>query len=156
MRIAPTLQGGLRIDIESLLDWASLEFIAIDAAKLEGSLPQSLGSKMKMDDDWKELILPDLQQSFDHQVQSVNREIKLARSENAEQGEIHITSENLEPWYGALNQARIALENEHQISQYNDIKELEEVLEDDIQVAFIKYHFYTVLQEHLLEHVKSA
>lgn len=154
MRIDPTECGDLRIEIEDALDWARLELITIDGARLEGKLGSSLGAKMKMDDDWKSYVLPDIDQAFSEQIQFVNREINAARSESPQQGELHITSENVDQWYGALNQARLALETEHALSTLddNDIEMFEE-LDHGLRSAIIKNHFYLFVQSHLLQHV---
>jgi len=95
MKIAPTLQGGLRIDIESLVDWARLEFIAVDGAKLNGNLPTHLSRKMKVDEDWQSYVIPDLSVHFSEQLQFILKEIRTARSENSDEGEIHITPDNV-------------------------------------------------------------
>ncbi len=154
MRIAPTLQGGLRIDIESMLDWARLELIAIDGARNESTLGLKLGGRMELDKDWIDYVLPDLEADFSSQLQYVHKEVRVARSKDSEKGEIHITSENVGLWYGALNQARIALESELELSQYDEIdSDTVKSLSNEVRSAIIRNHFYTVIQTNLLEQV---
>ena len=138
MNITPTLQKGVKISIESLLDWAKLEFIAIDGARLEGTLSSSLGAKMHLDEDWKSYVLPDIDHTFSEQIRYVTQEIKAARSSSTEVGELHITQENVDLWYGALNQ--------------EDFENFE-ALDAELKSAAIKSHFYLFIQTHLLQHV---
>ena len=156
MNLTPTLQGGIRLDMESTLDWARLEMIVIDAVNNDEDLALTLGSRMVMEEDWKDYVLPDLQHSFNEQLSYVNQEIKKARSGENKEGEIHITTENVDLWYGALNQARIALEALHQVSNYDSSDpEVVSLLSDEVRSSILKYHFYTLLQSHLLEHVMT-
>ncbi len=154
MKITPTLHKGINIDIESLLDWVKLESIAVDGARLEGKLGNNLGAKMHMDEDWKSYVLPDIDHSFSEQIKYVSQEIKAARSPSTETGELQITPENVDMWYGALNQARLALETEHALSILNeeDFDHFEE-LDEELKRAVVKSHFYLFIQSHLLQHV---
>ena len=68
MNLTPTLQGGIRLDMESTLDWARLEMIVIDAVNNDEELALTLGSRMVMEEDWKDYVLPDLQHSFNEQL----------------------------------------------------------------------------------------
>ena len=59
MKVMPTLEGGLKIDVETATDWLVLEQIPDDA--LEGGadrLPDRLGSLMGEDSDWDEVVVP--------------------------------------------------------------------------------------------------
>jgi len=75
MTMAPTLEGGLRIDADSLSDWMILELICADATNLPGPpLYDHISSRMEQNDDWKEFVVPDIVTQFDEQVTFVSRE----------------------------------------------------------------------------------
>jgi len=70
MKLAPTLEGGLRIDADAVEDWMVLDAICADAAGMPGeSLYDRLSEKMVRDDDWEEFVAPDIRDQFsDHQA----------------------------------------------------------------------------------------
>jgi len=157
MKIAPTLQGGIRIDVESMLDWVSLEMISLDAKREDTTLGKLFAKRMPQDDDWDEYVVPDLEEEFNGQLDYVNRKVRLARSRNSEEGSLHINPADAGEWYGALNQARLALEEKFSLSDY-DTCELEEIqlLKDEIRSAYIRSHFYADVQGLLLSYVMDG
>jgi len=154
MNISPTSEPGIRIDIESLLDWSRLQLIVVEAAKQENSLALVLGRNMDMEDDWVDYVLPDIQDGFNEQVKFVDNTLKKARSKNVESGEIFITPENVHYWYGALNQARLTLEANFNVSNYSELEDLDS-LEESVKSSVIKNHFFCALQSQLLTHVMT-
>jgi len=154
MKITPTAQLGIKITIDSTLDWSRLQLIVIDASKGKDSLGLVLNRNMEMDQDWQDYVLPDLSDGFTHQIHTVNTEIQRARSKNAESGELYITLENSYAWYSTINQARLSLEGEFQLSKISEIDNPTK-LERSTQSAYLKNKFYTFLQSQLLTHVLS-
>ena len=154
--MAPTLDGGLRIDADSLTDWMILELICADATSLPGPpLYDQLASKMEQNDDWKEFVVPDIVTQFEEQITHISRAISSAPRDEEHAGSIFITKEDAIIWYGAVNQARLSLEQQHGISKLEDIlteKDLE-ALDSDVRAAVIRGHFYTSIQSLLLEYV---
>ena len=157
MKITPTLQGCLRIDIESSVDWARIEMICIDASKLNSLLSVTLAEKMTVEADWKNYVMPDLDAAFSEQTSTIYSLIKTSRSKGSENGEIHITPEQCDLWYGSLNQARIALENKYSLSAHDE-SEFEDLnkLPKDTLSAYMRSRFYLILQTNLLDHVYTA
>lgn len=156
MRVMPTLEGGLRIDVETATDWLVLEQIASDA--LEGGaekLPARLGALMDEASDWDEVVIPELQQFFSGQLRKVTETVGSAQRasdpEDAE-GEIFIGPEDGPEWYGALNQARLALERRYKFGPTQEVTEVEKFSAVK-RSAFIRSQFYCALQSVLLEHV---
>ncbi|MFC5051174.1 DUF2017 family protein [Rubritalea spongiae] len=156
MRVAPTLDKSLRIDAESPTDWLVLEMICTDASHMpDEPLADKLADFMAADEDWNELITPELSDQFNEQILHVSRAISTAEKGNDLTGSLFITSEEADIWFGALNQARLSLEERHEISQYeNDIDEEALEYEDpSLKAAIIRYHFYTSLQSIMLDYI---
>lgn len=156
MTIAPTLEGGLRIDAGSLADWTILEFICTDANNLPGApLYDRISSKMVKNDDWNEFVVPDIVTQFDEQVSFVSRAIASTPRDEEHTGSIMITKDDAMKWYGTVNQARLSLEQRHHLSTVEEIITDEDLdaLGPDIRSAVIRNHFYTAIQSLLLEFV---
>ena len=68
----PTLEGGLRIAVETATDWLVLEQIAADA--LQGGaekLPSRLSALMDEESEWEEMVIPELKDFFSGQLHKV-------------------------------------------------------------------------------------
>ncbi len=155
MKVVPTLEGGLRIEVETATDWLVLEQIAPDA--LEGgaeNLPTRLSALMDEDSEWDEMVVPELQDFFTGQLRMVRDTIHAAQEESSDapEGQFLIMREDGVQWYGALNQARIALETHYSFGPGQDVTEAES-FPPPKRSAFIRSQFYCALQSVLLEHV---
>jgi hypothetical protein len=158
MRLLPTLEGGLRLEIESPTDWLVLEAIQHDA--LDGGedrLPQRLGALMDEQSEWEEVVIPDLKSLFNGQISCVVEGV--TRGQEAVEvgaakasGEVQIPKEDAENWYGALNQARLALEARYKFGPSEEIEDLEE-FPDEKRSAYVRNQFYSALQGVLLNYV---
>lgn len=150
MKIAPTLEGGLRIDPESPIDWMVLRCIPYDARGRGADLAGHLAAALKGDPqaaDWDEFVLPDLRDQFDRQLTLV--EGALAQADDVETGgQVFILREDGEQWYGALNQARLALEERYSFSETDPVS-----MTPGVRSAWFRSQFYLNLQAMLLEHV---
>lgn len=156
MKLAPTLQGGLRIDADSLEDWMVLDAICADASNLPGApLYERLSEKMPKDPDWEEFVAPDIRSQFSDQITHVSRAISSASMDESHAGSIFISKEDAEVWYGAINQARMTLEQQFQISEMDEFVDLDELgeLTEEKRSAVIRGHFYSTFQSLLLEYV---
>ncbi len=154
--MAPTLDGGLRIDADSLTDWMILELICADATNLPGPpLYDQISSRMVQNDDWKEFVVPDIVTQFNDQITFVSRAISAAPRDEDHAGSIFISKEDAMTWYGTVNQARLSLEHQHDLSKVDDITTEEDLddLDSDVRAAVIRNHFYTSIQTLLLEFV---
>lgn len=155
MKVLPTLEGGLRIDVDSKVEWKMLEQIAADALEDEEALPNRLSALMDDESEWDEVVIPDLKDEFFGQVETVVRAIhkaQKARAEGVEEGEIFIHREKGEEWYGALNQARISLERRYKLNALETHEHLIEAGQSK-RLAYHRSRLYTLLQGLLLEHV---
>ena len=155
MKILPTVEGGLRIEVETATDWMVLENIAPDA--LDGGsekLPSRLSALMDDDSDWEELVIPELKEFFTGQLRKVADTVHQAQRDATDppEGEVFIMRADGLEWYGALNQARLALESRHKFGPTQDIEDLDSFPAPK-RSAFIRSQVYCALQSVLLEHV---
>jgi hypothetical protein len=155
MNILPTLEGGLRIDVEDADDWQILSSITNDAISCDENLAKRLGRLITDEDvapDWREFVVPDLEEGFNADVQHVTNAIATARYNcGGGAGPLWITPDDGLRWYSALNQARLALEETYHFgpSETIHLAGLPVVQ----RAAFIRSHFYCAVQSLLLEHV---
>lgn len=152
MNVLPTLEGGLCILPESDSDWVQLELISVDASR-PTHLAESLADLMDPDSEWDEYVVPDLVDTFGVQCRFVAAEVEKARDAN-ERG-VFIQSSHAEKWYGALNQARLALEARYKLEELKEATDSEAIdgAESELRSAYFRDRFYLVLQSLLLEHV---
>lgn len=157
MKIEPTIEGGLRIDPETEEDWYILRAIILDANNCETDLATRQGNLItneKITEDWQEIIVPDLRETFNDALHYVRGALEAA-SAFPKDGEhpIWITREDALTWYSALNQARLALEEKFKFGTdpESDAANLAPVRHE----ALLRNHFYTALQSFILNHAMS-
>jgi hypothetical protein len=149
MRIAPTLEGGLRLDVETSFDWMLLRCIPADARGSSSELADRLNELMAEDPaagDWREYVLPDLRAQFDGQISLIEEALK---SPDDEPAEIVIHRADGDRWYGALNQARLALDARYHFSEDED----PDTLTPGKRTAWFRYNWYQQIQSLLLRFV---
>lgn len=157
MKAMPTLEGGLRIDTEDPEDWEMLRAIVTDAtARGNGmDLADRLGGLIGEDAgaaDWGEFVVPDLREGFQDELAQVGAAIESAIfNAEGEPGPLWIAPDEGFPWYSALNQARLALEEQHHFGtlEWLDPKGLKPARRD----AFVRSRFYCAVQSLLLDYV---
>ena len=155
MKVVPTLEGGLRIEVGTTTDWLVLEQIVPDALKTEKeSLPSRLSALMDEASEWDEMVVPELTELFEEQLSCVRETVHEARNGSEDSGSSHlfISQEEGPIWYGALNQARIALESHYKFGPSQEVAEVESFPAPK-RAAFIRSQFYSALQSVLLDHV---
>lgn len=157
MNVLPTLEGGLRLEMENAMDWRMLEHIVVDAVGDGGKLPERLGALMDEASDWEEVVVPELRLLFSGQVAVVARILREARDDGGDDGEggtgaVFITRDDAEAWYGALNQARLGLEARFRFgpSEIMAVEDLASFSEEKVG-GFFRMRFYTRLQGLLLD-----
>jgi len=155
MKVAPTLEGGLRIDAEDLGDWEILHAILHDARRGDADLAGNLGALISEEagaEDWRDFVVPDLREEFGDQISKVARDIEGAMEQSGgEAGSIWISKADGFIWYGALNQARLAIEDLHHFGPSEDVSM--EDLHPARRSAFFRSQFYLAIQSMLLDHV---
>jgi hypothetical protein len=156
MKAMPTLEGGLRIDAESPNDWTVLRSIVADAGAANSvDLASRLGALISEEagaEDWEEYIVPDLREGFQDELAQVGANIESAIFEvDGGPGPVWISREDVFPWYSALNQARLSLEEIFHFGPGEDIDPA--TLPPAKGAAYIRSRFYCAIQGLLLEHV---
>lgn len=155
MKIAPTLEGGLRIDAESSADWLLLETIVDDAMGRRDRLADRLGKLIgdeSVAEDWREFVVPDLDEEFQSAIACVALATEKAREKAiGGSGHLRITRDQAEVWYSVLNQARLALEDLYQFGSSEEIDL--ETLDPLPRSGFFRSRFYCTVQSLLLDHV---
>lgn len=147
MKIVPTPDGQIRIDIESPADLEVLSAIAQDAYSASDGLADRLAGKMAADElteDWNEFVLPDLSEQFNAQLARIGKALK--SFDPASPKPLYIEREAAEDWYGGLNQARLALEH-----RYHFAEQKPEGMEPKKHSAWFRNEFYGMLQWQLME-----
>lgn len=155
MTVMPTLEGGLRIDAEDAGDWDLLRGIVDDANGGGPDLASRLGGLVddeELAEDWQEFVVPDLREEFQDELAEIAALIESAAFDvDGEAGPIWITRENAYPWYSALNQARLMLEEVYRFGPEGQADPRK--MKAEKQAAFIRSGFYSDIQSLLLEHV---
>lgn len=151
----PTLDGGLRIDAEDPGDWQILKSITHDAVACDEKLAQRLGNLVTDEEvapDWREYVVPDLEEGFSSAVLHVTTSIAAARLESGGgPGPLWITRDDAFHWYSALNQARLALEDRFHFGPGERVDPAD--LTPLRRAAFLRSQFDCAVQSLLLEHV---
>jgi hypothetical protein len=147
MKAAPTLDGRIRIDLESKLDWMVMQSISHDARVGGVDLADRLGDFLGEDaskGDWEDYVLPDLKQGFNEQLSYIEKVLGALNLEAPEP--VFIVKEDAEIWYGGLNQARLALEERYHFDGENP-----ETMTPGRRTAWFRAQFYQMLQSLLLD-----
>jgi hypothetical protein len=150
MKVGPTLQGGLRIDVENPLDWMVLRCIPYDARGGDFNLAARVSAPMAKDEgfeDWREFVVPDLQDGFNSQLEAIEKALAGAGDDD-EPGQVFIKKDEAELWYGGLNQARLALEERYGFSDRDPA-----TMTPGVRSAWFRSQFYLHVQSVLLDHV---
>jgi hypothetical protein len=148
MTLGPTVGGGLKLIPEEVQDWLVLLEIAADAHQ---DLASSFAKLMDEDAMWDEIVVPELETEFGAQKKHVLQVVRKARRSNQE--EIIIDVQDADLWYGALNQARLSLENQYRFGAMN-LSSANDIEEREARSAYLRNDFYLTLQSLILRYIK--
>lgn len=159
MKAIPTLNGGLRLEIQEPEDWKLLGRMLLDARDPEFDLADDLGGRVRDEavaEDWREYVVPDLRESFDDVLTRVARVIEDAhRASKGGGGHVMIPRESSGDWYGTLNQARLALEARHGFGADGGAAKSKAAVAGypaEKRAAFLRERLYCALQCVILDH----
>lgn len=140
------------MDVMNADEWNLLSGIPHDALSCDQPLAERLGSLVTEADlmeDWREFILPDLDEVFQSEVAHVAASVSAARSQaDGGEGHLWITRDDAMKWYSALNQARLAIEERHRFGPEEDFDPAR--LTPESGAALLRSMVYTNLQKNLL------
>lgn len=155
MKVRITQRGELRIDLEDLTDWGLLESLFQDIQLTKRPLAERMGEFVTDEgvaEDWQDLVVPDLNVRFEGEVSCVADAIeKAALSSDTDEGSILIRRSDAMQWYGALNQARLSLEEHYGFGSAEELDPSE--FSADEYAAFLRGQLYLSIQSALLHHV---
>ena len=104
---------------------------------------------------WDEIVEPELQEEFSSQVKFVNLKVMSAfrrcQESPEKEGEIVILKKDADLWYGALNQARLAMEEKYQLGP-REIREAVGFDDDELESAHYREEFYLTIQSLLMRY----
>jgi len=143
MKAAPTLDGRIRIDVESPIDLLAMQSIVPDARLADRGLTERL-SPGETSEDWKDYVMPELGEGFESQLGCIERAVSSLDLEDPQP--LFIVRDDAESWYGGLNQARLALEDRHGFTGTPP-----DQLASAERAAWFRSQFYQRLQEMILQ-----
>jgi hypothetical protein len=154
MKIAQTMEGGIRIDPETTADWHILRAIMLDANGHDIDLASRLGGLVTDEaiaEDWQDIVVPDLREAFADDLHYIYAAIETAAAfRNDGEAPLWITREDSFIWYSCLNQARLALEEKYHFG--SDPESDSENLIPIRHEALLRNYFYSALQSFILQH----
>ncbi|MEM8952981.1 MAG: DUF2017 family protein [Verrucomicrobiota bacterium] len=110
-------------------------------------------------DDWKELVVPDLERAFRNAIEVVNGDLA-AVEQSEREGEVFfrvkVSAEHTEHWYSALNQARLVLAEKFGLPASEEEFLSESAVVDERWLAGAQSYLYAVIQTFLLESVMGV
>ena len=146
MTVGPTVAGGLKLAPETEHDWMLLIGIAGDS---DSDLAGRLAGLMDEDSMWNEIVVPELTEEFSKQRITVVKEVMKAKEEEVD---VHILKSSADVWYGALNQARLALEDEYKFGAREEV-DPEIFGNPSARAAYFRNNLYCHIQSLLLQYV---
>ena len=111
------------------------------------------GREIQADADWREFVRPELEEHFALNRDVVRDDLQQMRPARGGVFELEIAVAHLPQWIHALNQARLALDAQHQIGERQMDEESE--LSGEEGLALFQIQFYGLLQEWMLSRVDS-
>ncbi len=154
MKASPDAEGNLFLHVETPSDWEILSGIAPDGAGC--NLAEAMGGLMQdgpAGRDWKDFVVPELADAFSKQSEFIACAVAGAQAKaHGGPGSILIRRVEAEIWYGALNQARLALENRHELASVNTPEEVMDMSRAR-RSAFFRSDTYLRIQSILLDYM---
>ncbi len=147
MKIIPTVDKGLRVIPEAPAEWMLLRKIIQDANPTH--LADRLSQPMDEESCWEDIVQPELEETFNTQLIRVADATKVESLDG-----FLIKNEHLMEWYGALNQARLMLENTHSLSTL-DLNELD-TFPPPLRQALVRASSYTRIQSLILDYLDTS
>ncbi len=148
MRLFATDEGGLRID---RIDHGCMSLLREtpragdprgDSRAFDRLYPRPMeDSEDDLNDDWTDLIQPDLQHLFESNNQTMQRDLDTAE-QNEKGWAVEISASHFDAWISALNQARIVLASRFRIGEEEMTSELPFQPSNPRDFARLRMHLY--------------
>ena len=106
--------------------------------------------------DWSDHVLPDLQNEFAQQLDTVNLDLKAATQSESEDAEGPVFSfvipfNHADHWFGALNQARLVMQERYRFPENETEETMTRFLTEETIKPYLIDQFYTQMQAMLLD-----
>jgi hypothetical protein len=109
--------------------------------------------------DWHQHVIPDLQTEFSRQLDVVAGDLKNVRRQKPDKGggedgehyEFTIPFDHVESWYGALNQARLVMQERYRFPEIESVEAVVEMFQSENIKPYLTSRFYVELQAALLD-----
>ena len=111
--------------------------------------PSGRAEDEEMREDWKSLVQPELQSTFQSARDTVAADLRRATIHPDGSRSFGIPSKHIDQWLGALNQARLALCELHHFTEKEMNRKIENP-EDDRDFALLQMNVYALIQEWLI------
>ena len=108
----------------------------------------------QLNEDWRECVLPELRTEFSRQLDVVRDDVATARPSSTKGGprfEFVIPFDHIEAWYGALNQARLVMQQRYGFPEFDSPASILKLLQSPNLGPFLTSRFYVQLQAALLD-----
>ncbi len=122
---------------------------ASDDLHVENRLYPSPGDDPLLEEDWKALVQPELQEFFLSARETVQADLRRAAKKD-DAFFLEIPPNHADAWLNALNQARLALAEEHRVEEKDLAREPRPDPSDPRSLALFQISFFGFLQECLV------
>ncbi len=111
--------------------------------------------------DWREYIQPGLETQFTNDLETVSKDLDTAYEEENDDGKplhfLEVPIAHAETWYSVLNQARLIINEEYNISETEKKLYMGEQTPSQIEekkwLVMVQYRVYAIIQEFLLTNI---
>lgn len=150
MKLVSLPSGALRVVRHNKYDLAVLnELLSHDLRKL----PRRLKNDLDYEPEWGKTLGTKSIEAYSSQRRFVIEAVTTALE--ADEKKMVIDLGEGEAWYGALNQARIAIDEEFEVSKLGN-PSLDEINDEDLRFAYSRFWIYYSIQMAVLEEVIGA
>jgi uncharacterized protein YecA (UPF0149 family) len=115
--------------------------------------------------DWRDYARPELEARFRDEIRVVAADLRrveelLKKGKSGSQFRLKVPVEHAETWYGVLNQARLILNEDHEVVETEVSLMSGELvptaIEEQQWLIMVQYRIYGALQEFLLTHLMES
>jgi len=116
-------------------------------------------------EDWREYVQPELETRFQDEVRLVASDLQRAeelgkKGKNGAIYRLRVPIENTQTWYSVLNQARLILNEEHEIARTERGliagEDLPTSIDEEKWLIMVQYRIYGAIQEFLLSAIMGG
>jgi hypothetical protein len=127
-----------------------------DSPKAEQRLYPDPSNDQHLNEDWRDYVQPDLKHLFETANEVVNGDLALIEQpKKTPEFILRIPLPHAESWLSSLNQARLALAANFDLTQEDMEQDLPEILTSERELAVLQVNLYGAIQEHLIQAISG-